>query len=53
MREQLECIDNCFGMVQEPVQNLRVKIHRQTNMGAVVEYSRGPGVYRGIGPNTV
>ena len=53
MREQLECMENCFGMVQEPVQNLWVKICRQTNMGAVVEYPRGTGVYRGIEANAI
>jgi len=51
VKEQLECMENCFGMAQEPVQNLRVKICRQTYMGAV-EY-RATGVYRGAGANAV
>lgn len=37
---------NCFGMAQEPVQNLWVKICRQTNLGTIVEY---PGVLGSMG----
>lgn len=57
MREQLECmemhVESSFVMVQEPDENLGVKVWTQSKMGAAIEYPMGTVVYRGIEANAV
>lgn len=46
-------VESSFVMVQEPDENLGVKVCTQSKMGAAIEYPMGTVVYRGIEANAV